>query len=101
MHFQYESKIPLAYEGDDYPTELPIRLDTVALKVEDSNVFSLTNPGTRGAWQSMHAFPRAYGFVQLGPKSAYSPSLTSLVTSCVLRVERKFGVSMFHQFHCR
>ncbi|KAG2034736.1 hypothetical protein BDR03DRAFT_964381 [Suillus americanus] len=70
------------YIGDDYPTELPLRLDTVALKFNSSEHYSTSGDMAWSDWKSLDHFPHGHGFVQLGPNG------------------RSFGVSMFHQIHC-
>ncbi|KAG0705821.1 hypothetical protein DFH29DRAFT_799515, partial [Suillus ampliporus] len=66
------------YIDDDYPTALPLHLDTVAL------TFNTSKPGIMAwlEWNLLDRFPRGHGFVRLGPNG------------------REFGVSMFHQLHC-
>lgn len=74
-----------SYIGDDFPTELPIVLDTVEMVFEDfapDGHFSQTGLNSWLEWHAVDYFPRAHGFVSLGPQG------------------RQFGVSMFHQLHC-
>ncbi|TFY69821.1 hypothetical protein EVJ58_g199 [Rhodofomes roseus] len=74
-----------SYAGDDYPSELPIRLDAVEMDFEDVSGDSWYSQTGFDAWLQWHAldhFPRAHGFVELG------------------RDRRQFGISMFHQIHC-
>ncbi|OAX31900.1 hypothetical protein K503DRAFT_794868 [Rhizopogon vinicolor AM-OR11-026] len=70
------------YIGDDHPTELPLRLDTVALTFNNSEHYSISGLMAWSEWNSLDYFPRGHGFVRLGPNG------------------RTFGVSMFHQIHC-
>ncbi|KZT63843.1 hypothetical protein DAEQUDRAFT_770243 [Daedalea quercina L-15889] len=74
-----------SYVDDDYPNELPLRLDTIEMDFEDTSVDGAYSQTGFDAWLEWHAldhFPRAHGFVKLGPDG------------------RDFGVSMFHQIHC-
>jgi len=74
-----------SYVGDDFPTELPLRLDTVEMAFEDvapNNSYRQADLFSWLEWHAIDHFPRAHGFVSLGPDG------------------RKFGVSMFHQLHC-
>ncbi|KAG1735310.1 uncharacterized protein EDB91DRAFT_1056395, partial [Suillus paluster] len=71
-----------AYIGDDHPTELPLRLDTVALTFNDTEHYSISGFMAWLEWDSLDRFPRGHGFVRLGPNG------------------RVFGVTMFHQLHC-
>ncbi|KIM89628.1 hypothetical protein PILCRDRAFT_1964 [Piloderma croceum F 1598] len=74
-----------SYIGDDHPTELPLRLDNVAMKFEDmaqGNHYSISGVYAWLDWHSLDYFPKGPGFVRLGPNG------------------RQFGVSMFHQIHC-
>ncbi|KIM81579.1 hypothetical protein PILCRDRAFT_8628 [Piloderma croceum F 1598] len=71
-----------SYIGDDHPHELPLRVPTVALKVEDSDRYGLSDYGAWMDWRTTDAFPLGNGFVDLGPEG------------------RTFGVAMFHQMHC-
>ncbi|KAF9060271.1 hypothetical protein BDP27DRAFT_1494225 [Rhodocollybia butyracea] len=71
-----------SYEGNDYPTLLPLHVPPVALTFENSAQFSLTGFESWAEWRAMDAFPKGNGFVRLGSKG------------------RAFGISMFHQMHC-
>jgi len=73
------------YIDDDFPTELPLHLDTVAMDFEDyakDHHYSQTGFTSWLEWHAIDHFPRAHGFVDLGPSG------------------RQFGISMFHQLHC-
>ncbi|KAG2038462.1 hypothetical protein BDR03DRAFT_1009911 [Suillus americanus] len=70
------------YIGEDHPTELPLRLDTVALKFNNTEHYGTSDVTSWAEWKSLDHFPRGHGFVRLGPNG------------------RLFGVSMFHQIHC-
>ncbi|KAG1728838.1 uncharacterized protein EDB91DRAFT_1228182 [Suillus paluster] len=70
------------YIDDDHPTELPLRLDTVALTFNSTEHYSTSGLMAWLEWNSLDHFPRGHGFVRLGPNG------------------RAFGVSMFHQIHC-
>ncbi|KAG1735271.1 uncharacterized protein EDB91DRAFT_1295469, partial [Suillus paluster] len=70
------------YIDDDHPTELPLRLDTVALTFNSTERYSTSGTKAWLEWNSLDHFPRGHGFVRLGPNG------------------RAFGVSMFHQIHC-
>ncbi|KAG2038443.1 hypothetical protein BDR03DRAFT_862003, partial [Suillus americanus] len=70
------------YIGEDHPTELPLRLDTVALKFNNSEHYGTSDVTSWAEWKSLDHFPHGHGFVRLGPNG------------------RLFGVSMFHQIHC-
>jgi len=74
-----------SYVGDDFPNELPIRLDNVEMDFESvsgDNWYSQTGFDAWLQWHALDHFPRAHGFVKLGPEG------------------RQFGISMFHQIHC-
>ncbi|KAG1861300.1 hypothetical protein F4604DRAFT_1587943 [Suillus subluteus] len=71
-----------SYIGEDYPTELPLRLDTVALKFNESDHYGTSDEKAWAEWKSLDHFPHGHGFVRLGPD------------------RRLFGISMFHQIHC-
>ncbi|TFK55864.1 hypothetical protein OE88DRAFT_671584 [Heliocybe sulcata] len=71
-----------SYLGEDYPTHLPIYLPSVALTIEDTTHFGISDPDAWPEWRSTDYFPRANGFVRLGPMG------------------RPFGIAMFHQMHC-
>ncbi|OJA16844.1 hypothetical protein AZE42_03620 [Rhizopogon vesiculosus] len=85
------------YIGEDHPTELPLRLDTVALTFNSSEHYSTSGIMAWSEWNSLDYFPRGHGFVRLGPNGIiFTPS-------CVRRspfAGRIFGISMFHQIHC-
>ncbi|KAG2362352.1 hypothetical protein BDR07DRAFT_1609564 [Suillus spraguei] len=70
------------YIGDDYPIELPLDLEIVALTFEDSKYYSTSGLSAWSEWDLLDHFPKGHGFVRLGPNG------------------RLFGVSMFHQIHC-
>ncbi|KAJ6566059.1 hypothetical protein B0H19DRAFT_1232449 [Mycena capillaripes] len=67
-----------SYRDEDYPHELPLHVPLVALKIEDSERYRLSDFDANGDWRSTDLFPHGNGFVQLGPD----------------------GVAMFHQMHC-
>ncbi|KAH7927397.1 hypothetical protein BV22DRAFT_285265 [Leucogyrophana mollusca] len=71
-----------SYVGDDHPTRLPINLPYVALEIEDTQRYGVSNPEAWPEWRNTDLFPRGNGFVRLGEQG------------------RAFGVSMFHQMHC-
>ncbi|KAH7921602.1 hypothetical protein BV22DRAFT_1038476 [Leucogyrophana mollusca] len=71
-----------SYVGDDHPANLPIDLPHVALEIENTGKFGISNPEAWAEWRTTDLFPRANGFVKLGKQG------------------RTFGVSMFHQMHC-
>ncbi|EGN98534.1 hypothetical protein SERLA73DRAFT_183584 [Serpula lacrymans var. lacrymans S7.3] len=71
-----------SYVGDDHPTELPIRLDSVAMTFENTDRYGTAGTMSWYDWHSLDHFPKGHGFVRLGPDG------------------RIFGVSMFHQIHC-
>ncbi|KAH7918912.1 hypothetical protein BV22DRAFT_1115345 [Leucogyrophana mollusca] len=71
-----------SYIGDDHPASLPINLPYIALQIEDSAKFGISNPEAWPEWRTTDLFPRGNGFVRLGKQG------------------RAFGVSMFHQMHC-
>jgi len=56
-----------AYIGDDHPTELPLRLDTVALTFNSSEHYSTSGITAWSEWNSLDHFPRGHGFIRLGP----------------------------------
>ncbi|KAG1876362.1 hypothetical protein F4604DRAFT_1892288 [Suillus subluteus] len=70
------------YIGEDHPTELPLRLDTVALTFNSSEHYGISDDMAWSDWKSLDHFPHGHGFVRLGPNG------------------RLFGISMFHQIHC-
>ncbi|KAG0705815.1 hypothetical protein DFH29DRAFT_1029084 [Suillus ampliporus] len=70
------------YIDHDYPTRLPLHLDTVALMFNDSEQYSTSGIMAWSEWNSLDHFPQGHGFVRLGPNG------------------RVFGISMFHQIHC-
>ncbi|ETW74669.1 hypothetical protein HETIRDRAFT_447042 [Heterobasidion irregulare TC 32-1] len=63
--------------GDDFPNELPLRLDHIIVAFNDTMDFRLHDVQK---WQTI--FPGGGGWVNLGPQG------------------RPFSVSMFHQLHC-
>ncbi|EIM83719.1 uncharacterized protein STEHIDRAFT_62414, partial [Stereum hirsutum FP-91666 SS1] len=67
---------------DDYPNRLPLYVPPVALVFEDSEKFGISDLDAWGEWRTTDSFPKANGFVRLGPNG------------------RPFGLSMFHQMHC-
>ncbi|KAH7927016.1 hypothetical protein BV22DRAFT_1061761 [Leucogyrophana mollusca] len=71
-----------SYIGDDHPASLPIHLPYIALEIEDTKKFGISDPEAWVEWRTTDLFPRANGFVRLGKQG------------------RAFGVSMFHQMHC-
>jgi len=70
------------YVGDDHPVQLPVHLPLVALKVEETSKYGISNLGAWDDWRSTDWFPKTDGFVRLGPDG------------------RLFSVSLFHQLHC-
>ncbi|KAG0700226.1 hypothetical protein DFH29DRAFT_807883 [Suillus ampliporus] len=70
------------YIGEDHPTELPLRLDTVALTFNSSEYYGTSGITAWSEWNSLDHFPQGHGFVRLGSNG------------------RVFGISMFHQIHC-
>ncbi|KAJ7022735.1 hypothetical protein C8F04DRAFT_1137192 [Mycena alexandri] len=70
------------YKDDDYPHQLPLRVPSVALKIEDSARYGLSDFNAYADWRTTDLFPRSNGFVKLGPEG------------------RTFGIAMFHQMHC-
>ncbi|KAH7924979.1 hypothetical protein BV22DRAFT_1112544 [Leucogyrophana mollusca] len=71
-----------SYVGDDHPTRLPIDLPYVALEIEDTPRYGISNPEAWSEWRNTDLFSKGNGFVRLGEQG------------------RTFGVSMFHQMHC-
>ncbi|KIM73563.1 hypothetical protein PILCRDRAFT_93002 [Piloderma croceum F 1598] len=67
-----------SYVENDYPHLLPLHVPSVALKIEDSEGYGLSDFSAWSDWRSTDLFPNGNGFVKLGPE----------------------GVSMFHQMHC-
>lgn len=69
----------VGYIGDDYPKELPLRVNQVAMNAEwlDDEVYG---PYADEDWASN--FPKSNGWVALGPN------------------HDMFVLSMFHQLHC-
>ncbi|KAJ7741292.1 hypothetical protein B0H16DRAFT_1565254 [Mycena metata] len=70
------------YKDDDYPNQLPIHVPSVALKIEDSDRYGLSDFNAYADWRTTDLFHRGNGFVKLGPEG------------------RTFGIAMFHQMHC-
>ena len=69
--------IAVGYIGDDYPNELPIRLDDIEMDFEVMHPdfkYSQTGFDAWLEWHAMDHFPRAHGFVKLGPDSKLSHS---------------------------
>ncbi|KAJ7780712.1 hypothetical protein DFH07DRAFT_793165 [Mycena maculata] len=71
-----------SYKGDDYPHQLPIHIPSVALTIEDSKAYGLSDFKSYADWRTTDLFPHGNGFVKLGPEA------------------RTFGIAMFHQMHC-
>ncbi|KAH7915141.1 hypothetical protein BJ138DRAFT_1142421 [Hygrophoropsis aurantiaca] len=71
-----------SYIGDDHPTRLPLYLPHIALEIEDTKRYGISNPQAWSEWRNTDLFPNGNGFVKLGEQG------------------RSFGVSMFHQMHC-
>ncbi|KAJ6584054.1 hypothetical protein DFH09DRAFT_1359971 [Mycena vulgaris] len=71
-----------SYRGDDYPHQLPLHIPPVALAIEDSERYGLSDLNAYADWRTTDLFPRSNGFVKLGPEG------------------RTFGIAMFHQMHC-
>ena len=59
------------YEDSDHPTQLPLHLPYVSLKIEDTEQFAISTPKAFADWRSTDYFPRANGFVRLGPHSKF------------------------------
>jgi hypothetical protein len=57
----------VAYIGEDHPTELPLRLDTVALTFNSSEHYGTSDLNAWAEWNSLDHFPQGHGFVRLGP----------------------------------
>lgn len=55
------------YVGDDHPNQLPLHVPSVALKIEDSDNYGLSDLYAWSDWRSTDVFPRGNGFVHLGP----------------------------------
>ncbi|KAJ7642961.1 hypothetical protein DFH06DRAFT_1426664, partial [Mycena polygramma] len=70
------------YRGDDYPYQLPLHLPLIALKIEESKSYRLSDFDSYNDWRSTDVFPTGNGFVKLGPDGGAS------------------GIAMFHQMHC-
>jgi len=66
--------------GDDYPEFLPLELTNVAMVVEESAHYSLTDPEAGIEW--LYTSPPGTGSVRFGAEN------------------RTFFVSMFHELHC-
>ncbi|KAF7299742.1 hypothetical protein HMN09_00980100 [Mycena chlorophos] len=81
-HLQLEDDSAFSYVGDDYPSQLPLSIPSIALEVEDSENYGLSNFNSYADWRSTDLFPKSNGFVHLGPEG------------------RTFGLAMFHQMHC-
>ncbi|KZP12200.1 hypothetical protein FIBSPDRAFT_1050224 [Athelia psychrophila] len=79
---QPEDDSHYTYVDDDHPIRLPVHLPPVALKVEETSRFGISNYAAWEDWRTTDWFPQTDGFVRLGPDG------------------RLFGVSMFHQMHC-
>lgn len=61
----------VAYEGDDYPNQLPLHLPPAALTIENADDrFGIADYRAWGDWRSTDYFPHN-GFVKLGPNSKY------------------------------
>ncbi|KAL6305327.1 hypothetical protein BKA93DRAFT_779336 [Sparassis latifolia] len=71
-----------SYVGDDHPHELPIHIPNIALTVENSETYGLSDFQAWVDWRTLDAFPHSNGFVKLGPEG------------------QTFGIAMFHQMHC-
>ncbi|KAJ7866474.1 hypothetical protein B0H13DRAFT_2066709 [Mycena leptocephala] len=67
-----------SYRDDDYPHQLPVHIQSVALTIEDSDSYGLANFDAYADWRTTDLFPHGNGFVKLGPE----------------------GIAMFHQMHC-
>ncbi|PCH33000.1 hypothetical protein WOLCODRAFT_61848 [Wolfiporia cocos MD-104 SS10] len=77
--------VHLGYIGQEFPSELPLRLGNVAMSFETMPMNGHYSQTGFNAWLEWHAidhFPKAHGFVALGANG------------------RQFGISMFHQLHC-
>lgn len=73
--------ITIAFVGDDFPPVLPnAQVGEVAMMIEESVRYALTDPESIAEWHS--AFPDLRGSLRLGPD------------------DREFFVSMYHEFHC-
>ncbi|KZT66133.1 hypothetical protein DAEQUDRAFT_696094 [Daedalea quercina L-15889] len=80
----FYDKKQYSYIGDDYPRELPVQLDSVAMTFENSDHYKITEFfDTWTEWQTpTQAFPQGRPAVRLGPTG------------------REFNVSMFTQLQC-
>ncbi|TFK75557.1 hypothetical protein BDN72DRAFT_892074 [Pluteus cervinus] len=65
---------------DDFPNSLPVELDTVAMKIENSHHYNVDSPDSTAEYLSL--YPGDLGFLRLGPN------------------KRFFGISLYHQLHC-
>jgi len=54
----------------------------VALTIEDSDRYGLSDFNAYADWRTTDLFPKSNGFVKLGPEG------------------RSFGIAMYHQMHC-
>ncbi|KAJ7274204.1 hypothetical protein C8J57DRAFT_1062934, partial [Mycena rebaudengoi] len=68
---------------DDHPHQLPLDVPPVALTIEDSDRYGLSDFGAYADWRTTDLFPQSNGFVKLGPQG-----------------DTRVGVAMFHQMHC-
>lgn len=59
--------LSIAYEGDDYPTQLPLYVPPAALTIENAEQhFGIADYNAWADWRSTDYFPWS-GFVKLGP----------------------------------
>jgi hypothetical protein len=56
------------YKGDDYPHQLPLHIPSVALTVEDSEKYGLSDFNAYADWRTTDLFSHGNGFVKLGPE---------------------------------
>ncbi|GBE82097.1 hypothetical protein SCP_0404760 [Sparassis crispa] len=106
-----------SYVGDDHPHELPIHIPNIALTVENSETYGLSDFQAWVDWRTLDAFPHSNGFVKLGPEGEIclgcnedTRRLTSLQAKPLvimrggdvgkLLLTTLAGIAMFHQMHC-
>jgi hypothetical protein len=69
----------MSFEGyveNDYPHQLPLHVPFVALKIEDSEGYGLSDFSAWYDWRSTDLFPNGNGFVKLGPDGEVESSHT-------------------------
>jgi hypothetical protein len=57
----------IGYIEDDHPHQLPLHVPSVALQIEDSDRYGLSDINAWDDWRSTDASPHGNGFVTLGP----------------------------------